>query len=386
MPPDDDKGWRRTMSEAPIIAVGCCAPPQQYDTAQKLAWLHKTLSDGDFDAFFLPQEWLGGHYAQQLAAKHGKQIDLHFEPDYLDETFGGIAKKYNVALGIGACVIRKDEAHGGATEDYLYFDKNGAQAGWHRKFALPAYDDVRANGAGRLWPETDFRRRITPIDLPLTGLRVGTVFCWEIYSRALVPAYSFNDVNLIVHPIKFAPRGWPKKTEGTEHVGIASFGQAPKSEDWINRLLTVAHYEAMCPVAISCNTWELGSKFMAITGHVDPFEFEHRYVQPDDPSDAVDRRWLTYAISAKHIVNVSSEEGSPGRVHAFSMNPRIYSEGINNAHSAGAYKAVVGSFDGLKHMQEATMSRKLRRIEAQLIGGTTKQEVALLAARHGGDH
>jgi len=348
--------------KCPEITVGCCVPPQRYDTKSKVNWLCQTLGgETKYDAFFLPQEWLGGHYATILADRHQKEMPLHWERSRVEDIFGKVAQEHKTAIGVGACIKREDGTQGG-TEDYLYFDKDGRYCGAHRKFAHPAYDDIRSKGAGRLWAEDDFERRIRPIDIPTVGLRIGTVFCWEVYSRVIVPAYAFNDVNLLVHPIKFAPRGWLKKGEHPlypDEVSIVGFDQDVKSQDWIQRLITVAHWEALCPIAISCNTWDIGAKFFAITGHVDPFG------KPD----------------AQPIVEVSSEAGAAGRVHTFRMNPKVYAEGINNAFSAGAFKEAVGDIKELGGVQKATMSIKMRRLEAHLIGGTTRMDGEVLVAK-----
>jgi len=68
-----------------------------------------------------------------------------------------------------------------------------------------------------------------------------------------------------------------------------------------------------------------------------------------------------------------------------SNESKIYGEGVNNAFSAGAYKEAVGTIDGLNQMRKATMSIKMRRLEAHLIGGTTKLDVALLATQAGAE-
>lgn len=363
-----------------MLKIGCCVPPQHYTVKAKIDWLTATLKaykkkKKPFDAFFLPQEWLGGHYLMELATKHKKPMKLHFNLDEVTGLFSDIAKKHKVALGVGAC-ITASEIEGTATEDYLYFDRDGSYVDAHRKFGLPAYDDMRSDGAGRLMPEQDFFRRITPIKLPKVGLTIGTIFCWEVYTRLLPAFYGFQDVNLIVHPAKFAPRGWLLKTKPgqtftqvapdmqydelhPDEIAIRGFSQDARSQDWIDRLYAIAHYETMCPIAISCNTWDIGPKFMALTGHVDPFTV------PDE----------------KMIVEVPAVVGTEGAVHPFDMNPLVYSEGVKNVFSAGAYKAAVGSLDGLNDMRKATMSVKMRRLEAHLIGGNVAFDLKRLIER-----
>jgi hypothetical protein len=236
----------------------------------------------------------------------------------------------------------------------VYFDKDGSVAGHHRKFALPRYDDARARGAGRLWPETVWKDRVTPVELPSLGLRIGTVFCWEIFALTPVPAYALARTNLIVHPVKFAPRGWlvTKEIDGEQH--IVGFKQAPKSEEWTARLKMLGRHESLCPIAISCNTWSIGEKFMAITGHVDEL------------------------LATTNIVEVGSEPKAE-HIHTFTTKPPYYLLGTENTFSPGAFKEATGSLDGLKELAPLTMHLKMRRLESHLLNDTTRLETAMKA-------
>lgn len=325
------------------ITIATCMPTQQYDRQSKLDWLDQALADTDCDLFITPQEYVGGH---RIMPK-----DLHIDRDWLVEQVGRLAIKHDKHIAIGACCKTPDS---GATEDMLYIDNDGQLLGWHSKFALPAYDDVRAGGHGQLWPETNYTRRATPIDLPRLRLRVGTIFCWECNSQTLWPAYSMARCNLITHPIKFAPRGWLKNqvlSDGKKH--IVGFGNAPKSQIWIDRLVMASRHQVLCPIAVSCNSWNLGDKFMALVGHVDELK------------------------KTTHLMDVPSLADHQV-IHSFQMLPEWY-EGIDHHHSAGAFKAHVGSVEGFSELGEWTMAGKVRRLEAQLIGGTTKLDCQLKA-------
>lgn len=327
--------------------VGCCVPPHMTDRATKLSWLAGELAKTKYDLFLTPQEFFGGHV--------GMPDDLHIERDWLVDKIGTLALKSKTAIGVGAAV---KHSTGGATEDFIYFDSDGKDVGYHRKFALPAYDDVRAKGAGQLWPEIRFEARATPIKLPSLGLVIGTIFCWEILSQALAPAYSFAGVNLIAHPIKFAPRGWPKVSpanEGTRRV--VGFAQEAKSTIWEDKLLMVSRHVTMCPIAISCNTWGIGKKFMALTGHVDELLGTTKMIQiPSGPSDSY--------------------------THAFTIQPATYT-GLDNLFSMAVFKQHTGSVDHFHELGQWTMHAKMRRLEAHLMGGTTGLEVMLKSSTMG---
>lgn len=323
------------------VRVASCMPLQNKDRASKLAWLEAALDTTDCDLFLTPQEYLGGHYMMPN--------DLHMERGWVLDTIGNLATKYRKCIGIGAC--SKDPG-AGATEDYFYFDSRGECLGRHSKFALPAYDDVRAGGHGDLWPETSFSRRAKPIEIPELRIKVGTIFCWEVFSQALWGAYSFEGVNLIAHPIKFAPRGWlnnKKLADGKLH--IQGFGNAPKSQIWYDRLIMASRHQCLCPIAVSCNSWNLGSKFSAMVG------------------------WVDEVRRTTELLDIPSEEGTEF-IHTQDFLPEYY-DGLDHHHSAGAFKAHVGSVEGFSEMGEWTMHGKIRRLEAQLIGGTTLLDCVL---------
>ncbi len=176
-----------------------------------------------------------------------------------------------------------------------------------------------------------------------------------MFSQSLWPSYSLAGVNLVTHPIKFAPRGWLKNKvleDGKKH--IVGFGNAPKSQMWVDRLIMAGRHQVMCPIAVSCNSWNLGPKMLALTGHVDEMKKTTQLI--DVPSD-----------------------GDKETIHTFQMLPEFY-EGLDHHHSAGAFVAHVGSIDGYSEMGEHTMHGKIRRLEAHLLGGTTHLDCVMKSA------
>ena len=329
------------------LKIACCMPKQKYNREDKLQWLAESIAKTPCDLFLTSQEYLGGHYVMKN--------DLHMDRDWVVEEVGKIAREFGVHIGVGACCKSPGS---GATEDYLYLDDGGELLGYHSKFALPSYDDMRTGGHGQLWPETNYKRRTTPIDLPKLRLKVGTIFCWEVFSQTLFPSYSLQGVNLIAHPIKFAPRGWLKNeklTDGFKH--IVGFGNAPKSELWVDRLIMAGRHQVMCPIAVSCNSWNLGEKMMALVGHVDEMR------------------------KTTDLHNLPSN-GDEEYIHVFKMIPEFY-EGLDHHHSAGAFKDHVGSVEGFSEMGEWTMHGKIRRLESHLLGGTALMDCSLKTAALG---
>lgn len=343
----------------PPVRIATCMPKQRYDREKKLLWLDQALVATQCDLFLTPQEYFGGHYVMKT--------DLHIERSWLMEKMSRMAQFHNKHIGVGACtkVAATAEQHGqGAMEDYFYIDSDGKCLGHHSKFALPSYDDNRTGGHGQLWPETDYGRRATPISLPKLRLKIGTVFCWEVFSQTLWASYSLARCNLIAHPIKFAPRGWlnnKKQADGKLH--IVGFGNAPRSQIWIERLIMASKHQCMCPIAVSCNSWDLGPKMMALVGHVD----EMRYVKNENNEK----------VTATELHDVPSN-GFDEHIHVFEMVPEFY-EGLDHHHSAGAFKAHVGNVEGFSEMGEWTMHGKIRRLEAQFLGGSTAKDCALKA-------
>lgn len=343
------------------ITVACCVPKQLTDLKDKQKWAEYAVDRAKADLFLFPQEYLAGHHVQNIAKKRGEKVPpLHVDRNYVVEKFGKLAKSTKTAIGVGACV--RDETYSQVgTEDYLYFDKDGSLRGWHRKFALPRYDDVRSDGAGRLAPEDVWVRRVAPVELLGGRLRVGTIFCWEVFATMLAPAYALAKTNLIAHPVKFAPRGWLKTDWIEDEQHIVGFGHAPKSQEWIDRLKLISRHETMCPIAISANAWDLGEKFKALTGHVDEILGKTNIVE----------------LGSGPPITLNGKEYKDGFIHTFDMNPDYYLYGPDNLFSPGAFKEATGSIDGIEQLRPMTMHAKMRKLESYLIGDITRLDMML---------
>lgn len=328
------------------MKIAVTIPRQSFDRDGKVAWLKDAIARTDCDLFLLPQEYFGGLY--------GMPSQVHVERSWVQDVVGSIARSEKKHIGVGAACTMANRA---AMEDYIYFDDEGIEVGFHSKFALPSYDDVRTHGGGQLWPETSFRRRVEPILLPKLGLKIGTIFCWEIFSLMIGPAYSFAGVNLIVHPIKFAPRGWLKLSKANEDPTgkrqILGFDQEKKSQIWIEKILATSKHITMCPIAITCNTWNLGEKYMAICGLADELR------------------------GRTSIVEVPSKD-TESCIKVFDVNPKYY-DAFDTSFNIGSFKETAGSLDDYHRLGEWTMHKKMRRLEAHLIGGTTSMSLQLLS-------
>jgi hypothetical protein len=142
--------------------------------------------------------------------------------------------------------------------------------------ALPVQDTILRNGASGVTPETDFDLASNVIELPLLGIRAGTVFCWQVYFNEFWTALSAQKCSLVVHPIKFAPRAWYKK--GVNPAGEntrVGFTQESGSDNpdsdalgWIRKLRYESEFKEL-PIAITCNAWDGGPKFLALSGFIE---------------------------------------------------------------------------------------------------------------------
>jgi len=112
-----------------------------------------------------------------------------------------------------------------------------------------------------------------------------------------------------------------------------------------------------CPIAVSCNSCSLGTKFLSLSGHID--EMLETTKLFEDPS-----------------------EEKLDRIHTFTMEPKVYT-GFDHLFNIGAYKAHVGSVEHYHDFEEWKMHFKIRRLEAHLIGGTTRMDCVLKAATLG---
>jgi Carbon-nitrogen hydrolase len=255
------------------VRIATCVPRQYWMQAEKLAWLDKALDENACDLFVSPQEFFGGGSTREMCRRAGfKTDDRPVTEGWLNEHIGDLARKHKTCIGIGASVKRRNKI----TEDFLYYSRKGELLGYHSKLALPAEDSVLLKGASEITPETNYERAFTPIDIPELGIRVGTVFCWQVFFVDFWAHLMRQGCSLVVHPIKFAPRAWYDKGETLEgektRIGYKQDkGSDDPSSDalgWLRKLKYESEFKQL-PIAISCNTWDGGEQYLALVGWVD---------------------------------------------------------------------------------------------------------------------
>jgi hypothetical protein len=270
------------------VRVATCVPRQYWMQSEKLGWLDKALAENPSDLFASPQEFFGGGSTREWCKRENiKTDDFPVTQDWLNDRIGGLARRHNTCIGIGASVTRRNKI----TEDFLYYSREGELLGYHSKLALPAEDSVLLNGASEITPETNYERAFTPIVIPELGIRVGTVFCWQVFFVDFWAHLMRQRCSLVVHPIKFAPRAWYDKgmTSEGEKTRIG-YKQDKGSDDpnsdalgWIRKLKYESEFKQL-PIAVSCNTWNGGGQYLALVGWLD--EVTHKTELFNLPSTA----------------------------------------------------------------------------------------------------
>jgi hypothetical protein len=333
------------------IKVATCIPRQYWTQKEKLEWLDKALAENPCHLFLTSQELFGGGSMREICRLKGIQTDdVPVDEAWLSKRIGGLATKHKTCIGVGASVTRA----GVTTEDFLYYSSKGKLLGWHSKIALPKQDDITTNGASQITPEADYKRAARPIEIPELGLRVGTVFCWQVFFIDLWNDYSRAHVNLVVHPIKFSPRSWYDKgrnPQGQEtRIG---FKQDKNGNDvnsdtlgWIKKLRYESEFKQI-PIAVTCNTWSAGEKYLALVGWVDE---------------------VTCHTNLKNLPSVAETE----TVMVTEYDPTIF------ADLAGFGQHMYARFankEDFRRIAEKTMMRKAQRLEAQARNGRTETKV-----------
>jgi len=254
------------------VRVATCVPRQYWMKAEKLAWLEKALRENPCDLFLSSQELFGGGSTREICRLKGiKTDDVPVTEGWLTENIGSLARKHDTCIGIGASVERRDVV----TEDFLYYSRKGELLGYHSKLALPEQDSVILNGASGITPEINYERACRVIEIPELGIRVGTVFCWQVFFNRFWQDLADQKCSLVVHPIKFAPRAWYERGKTPEgrhtRIGFNHKGSEKPADDplgWIRKLRYESEFKQM-PIAVTCNTWSAGEKYLALVGWVD---------------------------------------------------------------------------------------------------------------------
>lgn len=332
-----------------MVRVATCVPKQLYIQQQKLDWLNKAIHDNPCDIFLTSQEFFGGGSIREIVRAKGIETDdFPVAQDWLDTEIGAMAQKRQTAIGIGASVNRD----GVITEDFVYYNKAGIYVGHHSKIALPMQDNVALNGASHITPETDYARAVNPVIMADLGLRIGTVFCWQVFFIEFWNDLMRAGVNLCVHPIKFAPRAWYKKGQDANGENVRTgFTQNKGSElaeddslGWIRKLRFESEFKQL-PIAVTCNTWDGGEKYLALEGWIEAIR-------------GVENLHHLPSVSSTEIVTVTEYE------------PKLYNALSNlNDGDYGKFKA------DWPLLAAKTMSRKAVKIEGKTIAGNqTKLE------------
>jgi hypothetical protein len=327
------------------VRVATCVPRQYWMQAEKLAWLQKALRENPCDLFISSQELFGGGSTREICRLRGVETDdVPVTEGWLTENVGGLARKHNSCIGIGASVKRRDVI----TEDFLYYSRKGELLGYHSKLALPVQDSVLTNGASDITPELNYERASRVIDIPELGIRAGTVFCWQVFFVDFWAHLMRQGCSLVVHPIKFAPRAWYDKgqtLEGKEtRIGFTQNkgSDDPKSDSlgWIRKLRYESEFKQL-PIAVSCNTWDGGEKFLALVGWVDE---------------------VTHKTNLLHLPSTAETE----RVVVTKYDPALF-DALPTWHKGlyGQYK------DDFETIAEKQMMRKAVRVEQRAQDGRT---------------
>ncbi len=342
-----------------IVRVATCVPKQFWMQKQKIEWLDKALTVNKCDLFLLPQEYFGGGSCREICRLKGVQTDdVPVTPEWIETHVGDLAHKHQVHIGLGATTTRGNIT----TEDYHYIDPSGRVVGYHSKMALPVQDTILRNGASKVTPETDFDRAATVIHLPLLDIHVGTVFCWQVYFNEFWTMLEAQKCSLVVHPIKFAPRAWYKKGQNPagENTRIG-FTQESGSDDpesdalgWIRKLAYESEFKQLA-IAVTCNAWDGGPKFLAMSGFIEKTTGRCELNHPK-------------SVPETDLVNV----------HEY--DPTLYD--VLEHLSLANYAQFKGKWQPL---MQGTMRRKSVRIEQRALDGRTAAAVEKYQAKHN-DH
>lgn len=320
-----------------MIRVGTCVPKQLYTQQAKLDWLSAAIVNHPCDIFLTSQEYFGGGSIREIVRAKGIETDDYpVSQEWLDANVGTIAALLSTAIGVGASVNRD----GVITEDFVYYNKAGVYVGHHSKIALPMQDNVALNGASHITPETEYARAVNPIVMEDLGLRIGTVFCWQVFFVDFWNDLMRAGTNLVVHPIKFAPRAWYKKGQDANgenvRTGFTQNKGSDKADDdslgWIRKLMFESEFKQL-PIAVTCNTWAGGEQFLALSGFIN--EVAHNTTLFHTPSTA-----------------------EAERVDVFEHKPELFAELAT--WSAGSYARFKDEFQAIA---EKTMMRKAIKIE-----------------------
>lgn len=345
------------MVDLTRIRIATSIPRQSWTIKEKLKWLDEAITANSCDLFLTPQEYFGGGSCREICRLKGiKTDDAPVTEQWLEVQIATLAVKHKTHIGIGASVNR----NGIVTEDFLYYDSAGKYLGHHSKMALPVQDSILNGGASNITPETDPSRAAKLIEIPELGLRVGTVFCWQVFFNRFWQELSDLNCNLVVHPIKFAPRAWYEK--GINPQGQPTrigFKQGTESKDgetdslgWIRKLKYESEFKQL-PIAVTCNTWNGGGQYLALVG------------------------WVDETCGRTLLQNFPSTPENEA-VQVTTYNPTLYGEKLEHLSMAN-YKEFIEVFPTL---MKGAMRRKAVRIENRAHNGRTRDKLAAVIQKN----
>jgi hypothetical protein len=296
------------------VRVAMSLPKQYWMKDQKLEWLDKAVADNPCDLFLTPAGFVG----ETTCKGHIEGFETDDAPvteSWLLDRVGSICRKHNVHIGFGATVIRTDRN----SEDFVYFDSDGQVLGSHS-----------AN--------VDYDRPVVPVQMPKLGIRVGTIFVWQVFSSQIWNDYK-EKVNLLVHPLEFAP--------GANQQGMSE----ENGLKWVRKLKFESEYKEV-PIACTCNTWDAGEEYLALVGWIEEPTGRTNYV-----------RLPCIAETEKVVV----AEYGPAMFDAIPNFPFGYAPGYSN--------------EDFKALATKKMMRKALRIEKNAISGKLAKRTAAAMAR-----
>jgi len=305
------------------MKITTCVPKQMFNLEEKFEFIERTIKKENSDIFITPQEYFGGWQYETISVTREDILPRLIE----------ISKKYNCALVIGAVIEAKD------IRQKLFFIENKL-IGELDKFAIPGYA-LKGVGDYGITAENDYDNRYKTFNLK--GLNVAGFFCWEVFSDMLIAGISVLEPDLVISAIKFGIAGYPKleKINGLKKiVGVQHCG----GDIWYERLEMASKFEFKCPIAISTNSWKVGSRYRPLAGVMFPYD----EIYPIDADAVEEDVVVTNEINFEHTRGL--------REHKFTYLKRNK------------------EFPDYKY-SELTMLMKIHRMEQKLMGKTLQENI-----------
>lgn len=256
------------------MRVLSCVPEQRHKFDDKISWIETMAKKHRPDLFVTPQEYFGGIQTEYFEEAKGEKIA--YTPDEIIKPIQKISRKFNMGIAIGALI--DDPILNERRERIFLIDpERGLTAHWD-KWALPAYDHVKAKGRTAVFPETDMSKRC--ITGYVKGAQISAFFCWEVHAPMTWFILSRAKPDFVITQIKFGVKGWPQKTKTATESWVSGFGFGDDG-GWIERLHMGAKYDVVAPVVCSTNSWNLPQRSWPLAGTIFPFDGETTLWHPE---------------------------------------------------------------------------------------------------------